>query len=74
MTKAELHEKALELPVEDRMALAEALWASVEREPEQPPLPAWQREVLDRRLAAEEEDPEAGSSWPEVKRRILATL
>lgn len=74
MTKAELHEKALELPVEDRMALAEALWASVERAAEQPSLPAWQREILDQRLAAEKEDPEAGSPWPEVKKRILASL
>ena len=74
MTKSELQRQALQLPVEERMELAEALWESVEREGDQPPLAVWQREILDERLAADEEDPEAGSPWPEVKKRILASL
>jgi hypothetical protein len=47
MTRAELEAEALQLPVEDRLDLAEALWESLEREAVQPDLPPWQREVLD---------------------------
>lgn len=74
MTKTELKSEALQLPVEDRLELAEALWESLEQEPLQPELPAWQRELLDERVAADETAPVAGSSWEEVKQRILAKL
>jgi putative addiction module component (TIGR02574 family) len=74
MTKAELKSEALQLPVEDRLELAEALWESLEQEPGQIELPAWQREILDERLAADDAAPDAGSPWEEVKRRILAKL
>ncbi|HEV3460105.1 MAG TPA: addiction module protein [Thermoanaerobaculia bacterium] len=74
MTKTELKSEALQLSVEDRLDLAEALWESLEKEPEQPELPAWQRDVLDERLAADDSAPGAGSSWEEVKQSILARL
>lgn len=35
-------------------------------------LPEWQRRILEERSAADEADPDAGSSWEEVKERILA--
>jgi putative addiction module component (TIGR02574 family) len=74
MTRAELQSQILQLPVEDRLELAEALWESLKREPVQPELPAWQREALDERLAADDAAPEAGSPWEEVKQRILSSL
>ena len=74
MTKTELQSEALQLPVEDRLDLAEALWESLEREPVQPALPAWQREILDERLAADDAAPDAGAPWEAVKQRILAKL
>lgn len=74
MNKGEIKSEALQLPVEDRLDLAEALWESLDQEPVQPELPAWQREVLDQRLAADDSMPEAGSPWEEVKQRILAKL
>jgi len=74
MTKTELHSEALQLPVEDRIELAEALWESLEHEPVQPALPSRQREILDDRLAENEAAPEAGSPWQEVKQRILSSL
>jgi hypothetical protein len=40
----------------------------------QPELPAWQRKILDERLAADDAEPEAGAPWQEVKQRILAKL
>jgi putative addiction module component (TIGR02574 family) len=74
MTRIELEQEVLRLPVEDRLALAEAIWESLEREPSSPPLSDWQQDLLDQRLAADDQHPDAGSPWDEVKRRILAGL
>lgn len=74
MTKTELRKSALDLPVEERLELAEAIWESVESQSEQPAIPSWQQDLLDQRIAADDAAPEAGSPWHEVKQRILAAL
>jgi putative addiction module component (TIGR02574 family) len=74
MTKSQLRQEALHLSVEDRLELAEALWESVETAAPQPQIPDWQRQILDERIAADDSEPEAGSSWQEVKQRILSSL
>lgn len=74
MTKTDLEREILRLPVEERIELAEAIWESVEEAPSQPSLPEWQRQLLDERIAEDDESPDAGSPWDEVKRRILASL
>jgi putative addiction module component (TIGR02574 family) len=74
MTQAELKSRALQLPVDQRLDLAEALWESLDQEPAQPALPAWQRQILDERIAADDAAPDAGSPWQEVKKRILSSL
>ncbi len=74
MTKSQLQREALHLSVEDRLDLAEALWESVETTAPQPPIPDWQRQILDERIADDDADPDAGSSWQEVKQRILSSL
>jgi putative addiction module component (TIGR02574 family) len=74
MTKSQLQREAMHLPVEDRLELAEALWESVEAADRQPQLPDWQRQILEERVAADDANPEEGSSWEEVKQRILASL
>jgi putative addiction module component (TIGR02574 family) len=74
MTKSQLHREALHLSVEDRLELAEALWESVETTIPQPSIPDWQRQILDERIAGDDAEPEAGSSWQEVKQRILSSL
>jgi putative addiction module component (TIGR02574 family) len=74
MTRVELEREILLLPVDERLELAETIWASVEDQSPQAPLPAWQRELLAERIAEDDAAPEAGSSWDEVKRRILSTL
>ncbi|HVR98912.1 MAG TPA: addiction module protein [Thermoanaerobaculia bacterium] len=38
------------------------------------PLPDWQQEILDERIAEDDADPDGGSPWDEVKQRILASL
>ena len=74
MTKVELQREILRLPVEERLELAETIWESLEQITEQLSLPAWQRQMLDERIEADDADPDAGSSWDEVKQRILASL
>jgi len=62
----------LELPVEERLKLLEALWESIAELPEALELTEAQKQELDRRLAAYQQDPEAGVPWPELKARLLA--
>lgn len=60
----------LELPVEQRLKLIEAIWDSIAEFPEAIPLTEAQKHELDRRLDDLEKNPDAGSPWPEVKARI----
>jgi putative addiction module component (TIGR02574 family) len=68
-----LHELGLDrLSVEDRIALAQALWDSVAQEAVEAPLPEAQRKELERRLADSIARPDAVTPWEEVKARALA--
>jgi putative addiction module component (TIGR02574 family) len=70
MTRDDIQRTALKLPPEDRRELVDALWESLESDPE--PLPEWQRRLLDERLAALETTPDEGSTWDEVEKRVWA--
>lgn len=61
-----------QLTVEDRLALAEAIWESVERDVEQTPPTDVQRQELERRLADSIARPDAVVPWDVVKARALA--
>lgn len=61
----------LELPVGERVKLAQAIWDSIAELPDPYPLSDAERELIDRRLAAYRRNPEAVSPWPEVKERVL---
>jgi len=74
MTKRDLRREILRLPVGERLELAEEIWESVELSATQPPLPDWQKQLLDERIADDDAEPEAGSPWEEVKQRILSSL
>jgi putative addiction module component (TIGR02574 family) len=63
-----------ELPVAERLRLIELLWDSIAAEPEAVSIPDELKAELDRRLADFEADPEGGSSWEEVRSRILRRL
>jgi putative addiction module component (TIGR02574 family) len=65
--------KLLQLPVEERLRLVEALWDSIAEFPEALELTTAQKQELDRRLAAYEKDPKAGVPWAELKQRLLAS-
>ncbi len=61
-----------QLPAEDRLAVAEAIWDSVAREVEAAPLPPAQRAELERRLADSIARPDAVTPWEVIKARALA--
>ena len=58
------------LSVPERILLLEEIWDSIAANPEDLPLTEVQKAELDRRLAACEADPEAGSNWEDVKTRL----
>ncbi len=60
----------LALPVDERIQLVEDVWDSIAAIPDAVPLTDAQRDELDRRLDAYHADPQPGSPWDEVKRRI----
>ena len=70
--KTKLLEEAQQLPVEERMELAGAIWDTVAENAGTDVLPvsASHRAELDRRLADFEANPEAGRSWEEVRARL----
>jgi putative addiction module component (TIGR02574 family) len=65
--------EALKLSVPERIQLAEDIWDSIAGVPEAVSLTEAQKEELDRRLEDYRKNPQAGSPWDEVKRRIQAS-
>lgn len=61
-----------ELSISERIMLAEKLWDSVASESLAIDIPDDQIKELDRRLDAFEKDKNVGSSWEEVKARIIS--
>ena len=61
----------LKLPLAERIRLVELIWDSIAAVPEAVPISDELAADLDRRLAEFEADPEAGSPWEEVRKRIL---
>lgn len=72
-TAAELLERALSLPTEDRLALGKELLKSIDRQDEQKWADAWLQEV-ERRAEAAERGDEPLESWEDVEARIVADL
>jgi putative addiction module component (TIGR02574 family) len=59
------------LSVEERLRIVEAIWDSIAAEPENLPLTDAQRDEMDRRLADDLANPDAGIPWEEVMARAL---
>lgn len=59
------------LSVEDKFALVERLLDEIANADEELAVPSWQAEELARRKTAHLANPSAGSSWDEVKERII---
>lgn len=63
----EIQRKALELPESERVEVAEAIWASLDHR-DALPLPDWQRQLLDERLATSMD--EEGRDWEDIRSEI----
>lgn len=59
-----------QLTVAERLDLIALLWDSIPESLEGLPLPEWQRQELDKRLAAADTAPDAGIPWEQVKARL----
>ena len=63
-----------QMSVEERLSLVDEIWDSIVADQPLPSLPDSQQQDLQRRLAARDAAPQAGSSWEEVKARLEAQL
>jgi putative addiction module component (TIGR02574 family) len=71
-SRVDVEREALALPPDERLEVATALLESLERDPEPPRLPDWQRTLLDERIAEDDAGGDSDQPWEDVKRRILA--
>lgn len=60
-----------DLPVAEKLQLVEELWADILAKADSQPLPAWHVRELAESESEYHANPREGSSWPEVKARIL---
>jgi putative addiction module component (TIGR02574 family) len=63
--------ESLELPVSERIQIVTEIWESIAKNPEDIEINESTRELLKKRLSEHKADPEDGSTWEEVKGRIL---
>ncbi len=60
----------LQMSVAERIQLAEDIWDSIAASPEAVPITDAQKQELDRRLLAYDQDPNEGISWDELKEKM----
>ncbi|MBI1913566.1 MAG: addiction module protein [Planctomycetes bacterium] len=58
------------LSVEDRIALVQEIWDSIAATPEHVPLTEAEKQLLDRRLADLDANPNNVLTWEEIKSRV----
>ena len=63
-------EQAMRLSIEEKLDLISALWDSMAARPESIPVPNWQLKELERRIKAQQKNPQSGQTWNEVKQEI----
>ena len=59
------------MPIQQRIQLVEDIWDSIAEMPEVVQIPEWHKKELEKRLEAYHANPDEGSPWQEVKKRIL---
>ena len=60
-----------QLSTSEKLLLVEEIWDEITQHPDVLPVPAWHKVELDRRYQAYQQNPQEGSSWTEVKARLL---
>jgi putative addiction module component (TIGR02574 family) len=64
--------ETLKLPISERIQLVTEIWDSIAEFPDEIELTPATRKLLDKRLAAYRANPDLGSPWQEVKRRLIS--
>lgn len=59
------------LSISERIQLVEDIWDSIAARPEEVPVTPAQREELDRRVQAFQQNPTRGVSWEQVKAKMV---
>ena len=65
-------DQILQLPTAERVEIAQEIWESVFEHPEGVMLTDAQKEELERRWRAFEQNPDEGEPWEDVKRSLLS--
>ena len=60
-----------ELPIQQRIQLVEDIWDSIAEMPEVVKIPEWHKRELEKRLEAYHANPNEGSPWQDVRKRML---
>jgi putative addiction module component (TIGR02574 family) len=64
-------DQIMDLPPAERVELAQQIWESVFDHPEEVPLTTSQRDELEGRWLAFQQNPDEGEPWEDVKRSLL---
>jgi putative addiction module component (TIGR02574 family) len=59
-----------EMPVNERIQLVEDIWDSIAELPEAVEIPQWHKEEIEKRLKAYHDNPDEGSPWTDIKKRV----
>jgi len=62
------------LSIEEQIEYVQFLWDRIAAHPNRIPVPDWHKEILDERLADLAANPDDGSPWEEVEKRLRAGL
>ena len=65
-------EEIRKLPMREKLALLEAVWAEISPEPDQVEVPQWHKDLLDERELALLEGRTVVLDWEDAKREIRA--
>ncbi len=63
---------ALALSIPERIQLVEDIWDTIANEPEEIELTAEEKRIIDERLEAYHRNPDLGSPWEDVYKRIVS--
>jgi putative addiction module component (TIGR02574 family) len=70
----QLIQDILKLSVSERILMVETIWNSIIEEDHQLELSSETKQLLDERILDHDSNPEEGSSWDDVKARIINQL
>ncbi|WP_347273625.1 addiction module protein [Candidatus Kuenenia sp.] len=62
----------LALSIPERIQLVEDIWDTIAKEPEEIELTAEEKRIIDARLEAYHRNPDLGSPWEDVYKRIVS--